>query len=57
MSSPKKEKPTVHKELKDLEIQVNEFGEVVINKSADELNTFLNKNVKDKKLEDKNKSN
>lgn len=40
----------VHKDLKGLDISINEFGEIEMNKSNDELNQFLNKNVKDKKL-------
>jgi len=52
MASSKKNIPKVHKELKGLNVQVNEFGEVIINKSADELNKFLNKNVEDKKLKE-----
>jgi len=53
MSGQKKDLPKVHKDLKGLEISVNEFGEVKMNKTADELNSFLDENVADKKLTDK----
>lgn len=42
--------PKVHKDLEGLNISINEFGEIEMNKSNDELNKFLNKNVDDKKL-------
>lgn len=52
---PKKSpKPAqVHKDLKDLDIRVNEFGEIVKDYNIDDINAFLNENVKDKKLEDR----
>ena len=46
----KKGKPAVHDELHGFDIKVNEFGEIVGNFNIDELNQFLNKEVKDKKL-------
>jgi hypothetical protein len=38
-------------EKSNFTIQLNEFGEIVMNFSPEEINTFLNKNVKDKKLD------
>lgn len=53
MADKRKDKAQVHKDLDGLEINVNEFGEIKINKSNEELNTFLDKNVEDKKLKDR----
>ena len=47
---PKKGTPEAHDELKGFDIQINEFGEIVSTIAVDRLNTFLNKNVQDKKL-------
>ena len=47
---PQKGKPQVHDELEGFEIKVNEFGQIVSNRTSDELNEFLDKNVEDKKL-------
>ena len=47
---PIKGKPTVHPDLKGMEIKINEFGEIVGNVSVDAINAFLDKNVDDKKL-------
>ncbi len=46
-------KPQVHKELDGFEIQINEFGEINSNMNVDKLNKFLNENVEDKKLKDR----
>lgn len=43
----------VNPELKGLNITVNEFGEIISNVSVDKLNDFLDRNVVDKKLEEK----
>jgi len=45
--------PEVHKDLKGFNIQINEFGEIITNVKVDKLNDFLNKNVVDKKLDDR----
>lgn len=45
-------KPKVHKELDGFDIKINESGEVESNISVDDLNKFLDKNVKDKKFKD-----
>lgn len=39
--------------LEDFNIEINEFGEIVTNTSVEKLNKFLNKNLEDKKLKDK----
>ncbi|RYZ44847.1 MAG: hypothetical protein EOP49_26350, partial [Sphingobacteriales bacterium] len=51
-SGKKKEekKPKVHKDLEGFEIKVNPLGEITSNYSIEQLNDFLNKNVRDKKL-------
>lgn len=49
----KTEKARVHKELDGLELKVDSFGEISSNMSIDKLNEFLNKNVEDKKLKDR----
>ncbi|SNT19835.1 hypothetical protein SAMN05421640_2805 [Ekhidna lutea] len=49
----KKEKARVHKDLDGLELNVDSFGEISSNMPIDQLNKFLNKNVEDKKLKDR----
>lgn len=49
----KKEKAKVHKELDGLDLNVDSFGEIKSSMSVDEINKFLNKNVEDKKLKDR----
>jgi len=51
--SPKKDKPQLHDDLKGFDIHINEFGEIVSNKPIENLNDFLDENVKDKKLENR----
>ena len=46
-------KPDVHKELKGFDIKINEFGEIKTNLEVDRLNQFLDENVEDKKLRDR----
>ena len=48
--SKKQGKPRVHKELSGLEISINQFGEIKSNMDIEKVNEFLNKNVEDKKL-------
>ena len=43
-------KPKVHKDLEGFEIKVNPLGEITSNYNIEQLNEFLNKNVRDKKL-------
>jgi len=46
----KKKRSRVHDKLKGFEIEINEFGERVSNRSIEEINRFLNEEVEDKKL-------
>lgn len=48
----KKKSSKVHDKLKGFEIEINEFGERVSNRSIEEINRFLNEEVDDKKLAD-----
>jgi hypothetical protein len=49
-NNPKDQKPRVNKELEGLEIRIDSFGEISNSLSIDKINEFLNKNVDDKKL-------
>jgi len=49
----KKTKPNVNPELEGFEVNINAFGEIKSTLKIDELNEFLNKNVEDKKLKDR----
>ena len=51
---PIKGKPKVNKELDGLEIRINEFGQIESNFDIKEINRFLNREVDDKKLRDRN---
>lgn len=51
--SDKKNNPKTHKDLKGFDIKINEFGEIVSSLSIEQLNSFLNENVDDKKLKDR----
>lgn len=48
----KKEEPKarVHEDLSGFEVSINEFGEIKGNMNIEKINEFLNKNVDDKKL-------
>jgi hypothetical protein len=48
--SKKQGKPRVHKELTGFEISIDQFGELKSNLAIEKLNEFLNENVDDKKL-------
>jgi len=50
---PLKGKPKVAKELEGLDIEINEFGQIVDKYDKEKLIKFLNKNVDDKKLRDR----
>gem|GEM_PF-1137101 len=50
-------KPEVHKDLKGFEISINNFGQMESSLSLDKLNAFLDKNVEDKKLKDRETQN
>jgi len=43
----------VHKDLDGFDIQINSFGEITTSFDMDRINQFLNKNVDDKKLRDR----
>jgi hypothetical protein len=49
----KKEKAKVHKDLDGLDLSIDRFGEIQSNMPIEQLNKFLNKNVEDKKLKDR----
>ena len=51
-SDPNK-KARVHKELEGFEIGVNPLGEITSNYSIEEINKFLGRHVRDKKLVDR----
>lgn len=46
-------KARVHKELEGFEIKINPLGEITSNYDIDQINKFLDKNVYDKKLVNK----
>lgn len=50
--TPKKNKPKpkVHKELQGFDISIDTFGEIKSNMDIEKINKFLNENVDDKKL-------
>ena len=45
-----KPKPRVHKDLEGLEVSIDTFGEIRSNMNIEKINEFLNQNVDDKKL-------
>ena len=49
----KQEKPKVNEELEGFDINIDPFGEIKSSLSIDRINQFLNKNVEDKKLKDR----
>ncbi|NHE59049.1 hypothetical protein [Cyclobacterium plantarum] len=49
----KKETPRVNEELEGFNMNINSFGEISSSFSIDKINEFLNKNVDDKKLRDR----
>jgi hypothetical protein len=52
-SGKKLAKPRVHKELKGFEVSIDQFGELKSNINIEKINSFLDKNVDDKKLVEK----
>ena len=48
-----KDKAKVHKDLEGLDLNVDSFGEIKSSMPIDQINKFLNKNVQDKKLKDR----
>ena len=51
--SKKQGKPRVHKELSGFEVSIDQFGELKSNMNIEKINSFLDKNVDDKKLLEK----
>ncbi len=51
--SKRQEKAKVHKDLEGLDLSVDSFGEIKSSMPIDQINQFLNKNVEDKKLKDR----
>lgn len=49
---PKKNtpRPRVHKDLQGFDISIDSFGEIKSNMNIEKINEFLNENVDDKKL-------
>ena len=45
--------PDIHDDLEGFDININEFGEIIANFDVDKLNNFLDENVEDKKLRDR----
>ncbi len=52
-SKKKQNKPRVHSDLRGFEVTINQFGELQSNMNIEKINEFLNKNVDDKKLLEK----
>ena len=50
LQGKKSRKPKVHQELGGFEISIDSFGEIKSNTNIEKINAFLNKNVEDKKL-------
>lgn len=55
-NSKNKETPKVNAELEGFNMNINSFGEISSSFSIDKINEFLNKNVDDKKLRDRESS-
>lgn len=51
--SKKQGKPRVHRDLSGFEISIDQFGELKSNLAIEKLNDFLDKNVDDKKLSER----
>ena len=49
-SGKRQSKPRVHKDLDGFEVSIDQFGELHSNMKIEKLNEFLDKNVDDKKL-------
>lgn len=51
-----KPKPKVHKELQGFDISIDSFGEIKSNMNIEKINQFLNENVDDKKLAERDEA-
>lgn len=49
----KKKTPSVNPELEGFDIKIDSFGEIKTNFNIDKINEFLNRNVEDKKLQER----
>ncbi len=49
-NSKRTPKPRVHKDLQGFNIAIDSFGEIKSNMNIEKINEFLNENVDDKKL-------
>lgn len=49
----KQSKPRVHRELSGFEVSINQFGELQTTMNIEKINKFLDENVDDKKLLEK----
>lgn len=45
-----RKKPRVHADLQGFEVSIDQFGEIKSNMNIEKINEFLDKNVDDKKL-------
>lgn len=52
-SDKNKKNPKVNPELEGFDVRIDTFGEIRSNLNIDRINEFLNKNVDDKKLRDR----
>lgn len=52
-TTKKQVKPRVHKDLKGFEVSIDQFGELTSSMNIEKINSFLDKNVDDKKLLEK----
>ena len=52
-TNKKEEKPKVNPELEGFDVNIDSFGEIKSTLDIDKINEFLNKNVDDKKLRDR----
>jgi hypothetical protein len=51
--SESNQKPKVNSELEGFNIEIDSFGEIKSSLNIEDINSFLNKNVEDKKLKDR----
>ncbi len=51
-----KDKPEVHEELKGFEINIDSLGNVVSTIKKEEINKFLDENVEDRKLKERDEN-
>jgi hypothetical protein len=49
----KKGNPSVHDQLDGFDIKINELGQMQTSYNIDKINEFLNENLEDKKMQDR----